>query len=106
MKKFLLLAFLVGILVFNIQNQSKAEGLFYTNATYPVTATGVEVKDLARLKKGSASTTNVLWIVEVGNAGIDEAAKNGAIKKISYVDVNEKTVLIFWRQLTVNVYGE
>ena len=106
MKKFLLLAFLVGVLVFNTQNKSNAMGVFYTNATYPVTATGVNTNELARLKKGSASTTNVLWIVEVGNAGIDEAAKRAGIKKISYVDINEQTVLFFWRQLTVNVYGE
>ena len=93
-------------MAFSIQGNANAMGLFYTDATYPVTATGTNVPDLSTLKKGSASTTNVLFIVEVGDASIDEAAKKAGIKKIAYVDMNEKTVFIFWRQLTINVYGE
>ena len=30
---------------------AQAMGLFYTNATYPVTATGATVKDLSALKR-------------------------------------------------------
>ena len=106
MKKFLLAGLMATILAFATQCSANAMGLFYTNATYPVTATGTTTPDLSNLKKGSASTTNVLFCVEVGDASIDEAAKKAGIKKISYVDMNEKTVFIFWRQLTINVYGE
>ncbi len=106
MKKFLLAGLMAFILSFTAQNSACAMGLFYTNATYPVTATGTKVPDLSGLKKGSASTTNVLFVVEVGDASIDEAAKKAGIKKISYIDMNEKSVFIFWRQLTINVYGE
>ena len=106
MKKFLLAGLLTTVLAFATQGSANAMGLFYTNATYPVTATGTTVPDLSTLKKGTASTTNVLFCVEVGDASIDEAAKKAGIKKISYVDMNEKTVFIFWRQLTVHVYGE
>ena len=106
MKKFLLLSLMTLALSFTIQGTVNAMGLFYTDATYPVAATGTNVPDLSALKKGSASTTNVLFVVEVGDASIDEAAKKAGIKKISYIDMNEKTIFIFWRQLTVNVYGE
>ena len=106
MKKLLLMGLLTFCMTLLIQTPSQATGLFYTNATYPVAITGSKPNDLNALKKGSASTTNVLWIVEVGDAGVDEIAKKAGIKKISYIDVNEKSVFIFWRSLTINVYGE
>ncbi len=85
---------------------ANAMGLFYTDATYPVTATGNKVQDLSTLKKGTANTNNILFLVEVGDASIDTAAKNGGIKKISYIDIQEKSVFIFWRGIKITVYGE
>ena len=93
----LLNSLIILMIMFGIQISANAMGFFYTDATYPITATGAQVKDLTKLKKGSASTTNILWFVEVGDAGIDEAAKKAGITKISHIDVNEKSVLIFWR---------
>ncbi len=81
-------------------------GLFYTDATYPVTATGAKVQDLSNLKKGTASTNNILFIVEIGDASIDTAAKRAGINKITHVDITEKSVFIFWRGIKVTVYGE
>ena len=106
MKKIITLFLLVfGILLF--QNaKSYSMGLFYTDANYPVTATGVKVNDLSELKEGKSEAINVLWVVEVGDAGVDKAAKNGNIKKISYIDVREKTVFIFFKKITTTVYGE
>lgn len=86
--------------------QVNAMGLFYTNTTYPVTATGSKVQDLSTLKKGISSAKNILFLVETGDASIDKAAKNGNIKKISYIDIHEKSVFIFWRDIKVIVYGE
>jgi len=103
MKKILTILGLVFMLT---GTQANAMGLFYTDATYPVTATGVKVQDLSTLKKGTASTNNILYIVEVGDASIDTAAKNGGIKKISHIDIQEKSVFIFWRGVKVTVYGE
>lgn len=87
-------------------SQANAMGLFYTNTTYPLTATGCEVQNLHNLKKGSASSNNILFLVEVGDSSIDTAAKNANIKKISHIDIQEKSVFIFWRGVTVTVYGE
>lgn len=103
MKKILAI---LGLIFMLTGTQVNAMGLFYTDATYPVTATGVKVQDLSTLKKGTANTNNILWIVEVGDASIDTAAKNAGIKKISHIDIQEKTVFIFWRGVKVTVYGE
>ncbi|MBE7706220.1 MAG: TRL-like protein family [Cyanobacteria bacterium SIG30] len=83
-----------------------AMGVFYTDATYPITATGTKVQDLTNLRKGQSSATSFLFLIETGDAGIDTAARNGGITKISYIDVNEVSVLFFFRKLTVTVYGE
>lgn len=107
MKKMIFKLLLLSCVVFlAAQSKSEAMGLFYTNSSYPITATGQEIEDFSTLKKGSASSTNILFLVEIGDAGTDKAAKDGGIKKISYIDVNEKSVFIFWRKITVTVYGE
>lgn len=105
MKKLLFLLLFSALFLLN-QQKSEAMGLFYSDVTYPITATGVSTADIKTLKKGEAVSKNVLFCVEWGNAGIDEAAKNGGIKQISYIDIHEKTIFIFWRKLTVTVYGE
>lgn len=96
----------LGLLFMLSGTQANAMGLFYTDATYPVTATGVKTENLSAMKKGTASTTNILFLVEVGDASIDTAAKNGGISKISHIDIQEKSVFIFWRGVKVTVYGE
>lgn len=103
MKKFMIM---FGIATILSCAQANATGLLYTNATYPVTATGADVGNLSDLKKGKASTNNILFLFETGDASIDRAAKKGGIKKISHIDLTEKTIFLFWRKLTVTVYGE
>lgn len=105
MKKIVFLLIFCSLFLFN-QQKSEAFGLFFSNVTYPLTATGVQVEDLNHLKKGKSMSKNILYCVEWGNAGVDEAAKNGGINKISYIDVNEKTIFIFFKKVTVTVYGE
>ena len=102
MKKILIV--LVLMLFTNLNAQ--AIGLFYTNATYPITATGAKIEDLSKLKKGSASANSILFCVEFGDASIDKAAKNAGITKITHIDIHQKSIFIFWSKTTVNVYGE
>ena len=106
MKKILTLCLFSILTLFSMQAETQASGLFYTNATYPVTATGTKIEDLSKLKRGSVSTKNILYVVEIGDASINKAAKKAGITKISYIDVHEKSIFIFFRKLTVNVYGE
>lgn len=102
MKKILIILMLMLFTNLNAQ----AIGLFYTNATYPITATGAKIEDLSKLKKGSASANSILFCVEIGDASIDKAAKNAGITKITHIDVHQKSIFIFWSKTTVNVYGE
>lgn len=106
MKKFLLTSFCCLVLCLAVQVKANARALFFTDATYPVTATGANIPDLSELRKGQSSAINILWLVEAGDASIDKAVKDAGIKKISHIDVNEITVLFFFRKLTVTVYGE
>lgn len=106
MKKLFSMLFLVLFTCIISVNKSEAMGLFYTNATYPVTATGATIEDFSKLKEAKASTTTYLLLVERGDASIDKAIKKAGITKISHIDVQEKSVFIFWRKLTVKVYGE
>lgn len=104
-KMFSILLISLFICIINI-NKSDAMGLFYTNATYPVTATGAEIEDLSKLKQANVSTTTILLLIERGDASIDKAIQKAGITKISHIDVHEKSIFIFWKKLTVQVYGE
>lgn len=83
---------------------ANAMGLIFTCATHPLTATCVR-GDCCNMKCGEASSINILGVLDVGDGGIEAATKDGCIKIINYVDVTEKSFLIFFRQLTTTVYG-
>ena len=59
MKKFLLTSLSCLILCLAIQVQANATALFFTDATYPVTATGADIPDLTKLRKGQSSSINI-----------------------------------------------
>ncbi|MEI7474635.1 MAG: TRL-like family protein [bacterium] len=107
MKKILTLLIIVMACICLFPEKSEAFGLLYTNAVYPVTATGNITPDkLSKLKKGEASALNLLYLFEVGDAGINKAALDGKIDKIDFIDIREKTIFVFYRKLTTTVYGE
>ena len=107
MKKSFLVAFAVSAFCLSLTPKAEAIGLLYTNASYPVTATGVtSPDDLGALKQGSSKAVNILGIIEVGDAGINKAAGSAGITKINYIDVNETSLLILFKTITTTVYGE
>lgn len=57
-------------------------------------------------KVGTATATNVLGIVAVGDASINKAAKDAGIKKISHVDQKQTSMLGLFSSYTTTVYGE
>lgn len=98
---------LAGIAVFLFSQSAQAMGLFYTETTYPVTATGAKTtKDLKYLKKGISKSKCILGMVELGDAGIEEAAKEANIKQIDFIDIKVKSIFIFFSRITTEVYGE
>lgn len=63
----------------------------------------------AGLKKGESSSVNIMGLVEMGNAGLLEAVKNGNISKIYFVDSKKERLwayYFFYEKLTTIVYGE
>ena len=78
-------------------------GLLYTDVVSPA-----HIVDNARLgtKVGRSSATSVLGLVATGDAGVNEAAKQGGITKISHVDVQQKSILGLFGTYEVIVYGE
>ena len=92
-------------------------GAIYTETTTPkIVAKNVDIDNkegLSTLKRGEASARNILQLIELGNASIDQAARNGKITKIHYVDTKTSKVYIplgfipiYAREIKTIVYGE
>ena len=79
-------------------------GLVYEGITVPHSVTSNTIGD--NTKVGRSNYVSVLGIVAVGDAGINVAAKNAGIKKISHVDEQKTSILgVFTKSETI-VYGE
>lgn len=77
-------------------------GSLYTDVTMPVTATSNSVGT----KAGEAKATAILALICTGDAGINAAAKDGGISKISHVDYKIYSILGIFTTMTTTVYGE
>lgn len=104
-KKKLLLSLMVVALATGFSSCALlGTGMVYEGVTEPLTATSNPLGN--GTKVGTSNTVSVLGIVSIGNGGINAAAKNAGITKISVVDVNKTSVLgLFTKHETV-VYGE
>lgn|GEM_PF-5370692 len=65
------------------------------------------------LKRGQSSRTNYMFVVEVGNAGILEAAKNGGLNKIHFIEMTKERLYVplifipvYFDRFITTVYGE
>lgn len=72
------------------------------STTTPIAATSNPVGN----KCGEASTTRYFGLGGSANIGINAAAKNGGITKISHVDFSQKSFLGIVTTYTTRVYGE
>ena len=86
--------------------------IIYTNVSMPqgVSKNGTSLK---LLKKGESSSASVFRLVEIGDAGLNAAMRNGGIKKVHFVDteINKVFIPLFFLPLLVKetktvVYGE
>ena len=77
-------------------------GAVYTGVTQPAAVTSNAVGT----KVGTAKATSILGLAAYGDAGVNAAAKNGNIKKISHVDVKVFSVLGLFSTYEYFVYGE
>jgi hypothetical protein len=107
LKQVVLVVGLLGSLLLGAYSSAEAMGLLYTNTEYPLLVTGARARSgIEALKKGEASTVNVLFLFEFGDAGLDRITKQSGITKVHFVDVHERTLFLFFRKQTVKVYGE
>lgn len=72
------------------------------STTTPITATSNPVGN----KCGEASTVRILGFGGSANIGINKAAKNAGITKISHVDYSTYSFLGIYTKMTTRVYGE
>lgn len=72
------------------------------STTTPIAATSNPVGN----KCGEASTTRILGFGGSANIGINKAAKNAGITKISHVDYSTYTFLGIYTKMKTRVYGE
>lgn len=77
-------------------------GSVYTDYTAPTAVTSNELGS----KVGQASAVSILGVAAVGDAGVNKAAKQAGIKKVSHVDKKVFSVLGLFTKVTYTVYGE
>ena len=139
MKKALLISFALTCCIFSGINKSCAVnwgynyvdgGNFYSDVTIPLDAgkainsneeNFIPISNVSKnstieeqvLKKGTSSRTDILGLVEVGDAGILKAAKEGKVNKIHYIEVTKEKLYIplgfipvYFDRFITNVYGE
>ncbi len=78
-----------------------AFGPLYSDATLSGTATG----NAKGSKTGQSKAVNIIGICQ-GDAGIQAAAEQGGIKRITTVDIKGKSILGVWAETTTVVTGE
>ena len=77
-------------------------GAVYMDTTEP---TAVTSNNLGT-KVGQAEAISVLGVAAVGDAGIEKAAKQAGIKKVSHIDKKTFSILGLFTKITYTVYGE
>ena len=77
-------------------------GLIFMGNTKPLAVTSNKVGT----KVGTAHATNLFNLAVWGNAGIEKAAKQAGITKISHVDVKTTSILTIYCKKTYYVYGD
>lgn len=80
------------------------EALIYEGTTAPLTVTSNPISN--NIKVGRSNSVMVLGLVGVGDGGINAAAKNGGISKISFVDVQKTSILGMFTKSETIVYGD
>ena len=77
-------------------------GAVYQDTTTPDAVTA----NVLGSKVGQASAISVLGVAAAGDAGINKAAKQAGITKVSHVDKKIVSVLGLFTKVTYTVYGE
>ena len=77
-------------------------GLIFTNVIETVAVGSSDTYS----KTGSASNYNILYLIGLGDSGIQNIAKNNGITKIKYVDKHTISLFYLFNIETFTVYGD
>lgn len=80
-------------------------GLFVDVKT-PSPALACKMDATSFSKVGKAEATNILGLIQTGDASLTEAMKNGNISRVHHVDVQITNVLMLYAKKIYIVYGE
>lgn len=80
------------------------QGFLVTAASYPHFQAAVNGELGSR--SGESSAVTVLWVVTVGDASVERAARTAGIKRIATIDHTYLNVLGIFSRFTTNVTGE
>lgn len=83
---------------------SGGTGMIYEGTTAPLTVTSNPISNNSKV--GKSNSVSVLGMVAVGDGGINAAAKNAGISKISVVDVQKTSILGMFTKTETIVYGD
>lgn len=78
--------------------------VFYDGRTTPVTATSNTLSKNAKV--GVSEQINILGLVAKGDAGVEKAAREAGITKISVIDQKYKSILGLFCKTKTIVYGD
>lgn len=104
MKKVLLFVAIASISIMMSSCAILGTGMVYEGTTEPHSVTSNPIS--SNTKVGRSNYVSVLGIVAVGDGGINVAAKNAGITKISYVDVQKTNIFGLFTKAETIVYGE
>lgn len=103
MRKLFLTCVLASVIVlFSSCGAVGLVGALYTGVTTPEAVTSNDVGS----KVGTANATSILGLVAIGNGGVNKAAKEAGITKISHVDVKTVSILGLFTTQKYFVYGD
>lgn len=104
MKKFVLALGLGGSLAFFSGCGALVpaeQGMLFTSSASPITATSSS----SASREGSATCTNILGLVALGDCSVNTAASNGSISQIKSVDSKNFSILGIYTTKTTIVKG-
>ncbi len=76
-------------------------GILFTDQTSPLFPGGQP-----GTKVGTASSSNILFLVGWGDSGLNAAMQEGGITKVNHVDYELQNYVLIYQKYTTRVWGE
>lgn len=81
------------------------QAIFFNSTSAPL-STEFSATQVKNLRRGTASTSNVLGLFAFGDCSIKEAAEEGELTTVEFADYSNFNILGIFQRTTVTVYGK